>query len=115
MKGDCFQMSCTISVDVGGPEARFTLAGRLDTVSAPQLSEELKKLVGKSITSVVFQMGDLDYISSAGLRVIVFAKQKLGVDTKVSVVGAKPEVVEVIKMTGFDSFLTLRDAAAGAS
>jgi anti-anti-sigma factor len=90
--------------------ARLTLSGKLDTAVAPQLSEQLKTLVGKGITRVLFMAGTLDYISSAGLRAIVFAKQKIGAGVQVFVIGAKPEVIDIIKMTGFDSFVVLQDS-----
>jgi anti-anti-sigma factor len=95
---------------VAGTTATFTLAGRLDAVSAPALADELKKLSGKNIQKVVFLTKDLTYISSAGLRAIVFAKQKMGVDTTVYVVQPQPDVLAVIKMAGFDSFLVIQDS-----
>jgi anti-anti-sigma factor len=95
---------------VAGTTATFTLAGRLDAVNAPELAEELKKLIGKSIQKVVFMTADLTYISSAGLRAIVFAKQKMGVDTTVYVIKPQPDVLAIIKMAGFDSFLVIQDS-----
>lgn len=101
------------NLSVQGGVARFTLTGRLDSSVAPQLSEQLKTLVGKQITQVVFMAVDLEYISSAGLRAIVFAKQKIGSGTDVLLVGAKPEIVDVVKMTGFDSFVKIVETFNG--
>lgn len=98
-----YTVTCSDSI------ARITLKGRLDSNNAPGLADELMKLVELSPKHVVFFANDLVYISSAGLRVIIFAKQKIGVDPTVSLVGAKPEVIDILKMTGFDKFLLLQD------
>lgn len=92
--------------------ARVTLTGRLDTNNAPGLADELKKLVGQNPKHVVFFAQELVYISSAGLRVIVFAKQKIGIGTEVFLVGASQDVIDVVKMTGFDSFVAIQESYA---
>ena len=103
-------MESSFSVKLEDKTVVINLEGRLDTTNAPLLSEEVGKLIGQPISRIVFMMKNLEYISSAGLRVIVFAKQKLGVDTKVFVIAPQPDVLDVIKMTGFDSFLTIQDS-----
>lgn len=102
-------MNDSFSIDLNEGVAKITLAGRLDTTNAPEFSEKLKELIGQDIKKVVFFMEDLEYISSAGLRVIVFSKQKLGADTDVYIIAPKPDVLDVINMTGFDSFLIIQD------
>jgi|WetSurMetagenome_2_1015567.scaffolds.fasta_scaffold00045_40 anti-anti-sigma factor len=103
-------MAPSYAVEVAGDNARVTLSGKLDAVSAPQLAEELKKLVGTKIAKVVFFAEGLEYLSSAGLRVIVFAKQKIGPATEVIFVRAQQGVKDVISMTGFDGFVTFADS-----
>ncbi len=83
------------------------LKGRLDATVAPQLHAELEKLTGSDVKKVVFYVKDLEYIASAGLRVILFSKQKLGADTEVIMKDVKDEVRSVIEMTGFNSFITM--------
>jgi anti-anti-sigma factor len=90
--------------------AKVTLAGRLDAANAPGLQEELKKLVGQKVAKLVFFAKDLEYISSAGLRVIIFAKQKIGVDAHLYLIAAGETVLSVIKMSGLDNFVTVQDA-----
>jgi anti-anti-sigma factor len=83
-------------------------AGR--STNAPSLQEELKKLVGQQVKDLVFYAQDLEYISSAGLRVLIFAKQKIGVDAHAYLVGAGEGVLSVIKMSGLDNFMTIQSA-----
>lgn len=94
---------------VQGKTAKFTLSGRLDAVNAPALAEALKGLIGQPVENIVFETAELSYISSAGLRAIAFAKQKIGANTRVYVIKAQKDVVDVIKMTGFDSFIQIQD------
>jgi anti-anti-sigma factor len=98
---------------IEGNTAKFTISGRLDAANAPELSEALKELIGKSIENIVFFVEELSYISSAGLRAIAFAKQKIGADTKVYVIKPQQDVIDVIKMTGFDSFIIIQDTFEG--
>jgi anti-anti-sigma factor len=102
-------MASPFPIEVENGVAKITLKGRLDTISAPQMGDELKKLIGQNIKDIVFYAKDLEYISSAGLRVIVFAKQKIGINTNVFVIAPKPEVVDVIRMTGFQTFIKIQD------
>lgn len=89
--------------------AKIELSGRLDATNSPALQEELKKLIGQTVNRLVFFAKDLEYISSAGLRVIVFAKQKIGVDAQVYLIGAQEPVLNVIKMSGLDNFMVIQD------
>lgn len=99
------------NIDLEAGIARIHLGERVDTTNAGDLTESLRTLVGQEVAQVVFDATSLEYLSSAGLRAIVFAKQKIGRGLEVVLVGAKAEIADVIKMTGFDSFVTLRDAA----
>ena len=89
--------------------AKIELLGRLDAVNAPQLQEELKKLVGSPVNRIVFLANNLEYISSAGLRVIIFAKQKIGVNAEVYLIGASEAILSVVKMSGLDNFMFFQD------
>jgi anti-anti-sigma factor len=89
--------------------ASVELSGRLDATNATAFQDELKKLIGQKIDHLVFYAKELEYISSAGLRVIIFAKQKIGVDAHVFLIGAQEGVVNVIKMSGLDNFMTIQD------
>ena len=86
------------------------LAGKLDANDAQGLQTELKKYAGQKIAKLVFFAKDLEYISSAGLRVIIFAKQKIGVDAQLFMIAAQEPILKVIKMSGLDNFMTIKDA-----
>ncbi|MDD4908149.1 MAG: STAS domain-containing protein [Candidatus Omnitrophica bacterium] len=101
---DKYSVSCIEGV------AKIELIGRLDATNAPALQDELKKLIGQKVSSLVFIAKDLEYISSAGLRVIIFAKQKIGAEASVYFIGAQEGVLSVIKMSGLDTFMTMQDS-----
>lgn len=103
-------MESKFSVTYKDDVAKIELSGRLDATNAPALQDELKKLIGQSVTRLVFYTKDLEYISSAGLRVIIFAKQKIGVDAQVYLIAAPDAVQNVIKMSGLDNFMVIQDA-----
>jgi anti-anti-sigma factor len=89
--------------------ANIELVGRLDANNAGTLQEELKKLIGAEVKRLVFFAKDLEYISSAGLRVIIFAKQKVGAHADVYFIGGQEGVLGVIKMSGLDNFMFIQD------
>ena len=88
-------------------EVDVDLIGRLDATVAPKLHEEMAKLQGGDIKKVTFNVKELEYIASAGLRVIIFAKQKLGADTQIFMKDVNEDVKQVIEMTGCDNFVTI--------
>ncbi|MFH1339318.1 MAG: STAS domain-containing protein [Candidatus Omnitrophota bacterium] len=103
-------MDSKYSVSCKDDVVKVELVGRLDATNAEGLQGELKKFTGQKIAKLVFFARDLEYISSAGLRVIIFAKQKIGVDAHLFLVGAQEVILNVIKMTGLDNFMTIQDA-----
>ncbi|MCX5697785.1 MAG: STAS domain-containing protein [Candidatus Omnitrophica bacterium] len=102
-------MESKFSIELSGNIAKLTLVGRLDATNAAVFQEELKKISGQQVTKVVFFAKDLEYIASAGLRVMIFAKQKLCQDAQVYLVGAQEAVLNVVKMSGLDTFMAIQD------
>lgn len=85
------------------------LTGRLDTTTAPQLEEELKGHVEEA-TELTLDFSDLEYISSAGLRVLLWANKSMVKHEGTMVIqGANDEVREIFTITGFAEVLTVAD------
>jgi len=102
-------MESKFKVEYADNKVKITLQGRLDASNAPALSEEISKHKGKTINEMIFLTKDLEYISSAGIRVIVFSKQKVGENSKIFLIGASETVLDVIKMTGLANFMIVQD------
>lgn len=85
------------------------LTGRLDTTTAPQLEEELKGVISEA-TDLALDFTNLAYISSAGLRVLLWAQKTMNSQGGAMVVrNANEDVREVFTITGFADILTLED------
>ncbi len=80
--------------------AKVFLAGELDAGTAPRFQQEVEKAVTGKARRLVLLLSDLSYIASAGLRVLVFAKQKMGAASEVYVIGAQEQVADTLKKTG---------------
>lgn len=87
--------------------AKMTLTGELDAAAAPVFKAEVEKLVASRPRRLALVVKDLEYIASAGLRVLIFAKQKLGGDVDIFVVGPQPAVAETLRVTGFTHSVTI--------
>ncbi|MBQ7274754.1 MAG: STAS domain-containing protein [Clostridiales bacterium] len=95
-----------ISKRTDGKKLTITVEGRLDTTSAPQLEEIVRGQIGDSET-LVFDFEKLDYISSAGLRVLLAAQKIMNKQGKMVVKNVSEEVKEIFEVTGFCDILTL--------
>ena len=82
------------------------LVGRLDTTTAPQLETELKDALD-GITSFVLDMEKLDYVSSAGLRVILSAQKRMNAQGSMKIVHVSETIMEIFDVTGFTDILTI--------
>ena len=87
-----------------GKNLSFALAGRLDTTTAPDLEKEVKDNI-EGVENLDFDFANLEYISSAGLRIILSARKKMKSDNAVVIKGASKEVRDIFEMTGFSSIL----------
>ncbi len=110
-------MSFTVTSSFEAGVARLNLAGRLDANTAPQFKVEIDKIACEKPGVVALLVRDLEYMASAGIRMLVFTKQKLGAQTDIYVIGAQPQIVQTLEMTGVDKSVIFADefepAAAG--
>ncbi|GAA3436556.1 STAS domain-containing protein [Kutzneria kofuensis] len=104
-------MSFNTKVHIDDGVVTIRLTGELDSRSAPTLNEVIVEATEKPVRRLVLLAEDLTYLSSAGLRCLVFAHQKLGRGVDIVLVGATPEVAETIRLTGFDRSLVMQDLA----
>lgn len=97
----------TIDKIRNGNELIVKVAGRLDTTTAPQLEEDLKGALPE-IESLTMDFGDLEYISSAGLRVLLAAQKIMNKQGSMTVTGVNDTIMEILEVTGFSEILTIQ-------
>ena len=102
-------MALRVEMELHNGIARITLSGELDASVAELLREKIEHAYDKQAKRLVLMMQDLTFMSSAGLRVLVFARQRMGSKTDIYVVGAPPAVTEPIIQTGFSRSVILLD------
>ena len=92
-------------VEEGKPYV-IAIEGRLDTNTAPQLEEFAGNLYSKNVNDIVVDMAKCDFVSSAGLRVIVAMQKRAASGGSLVFKGVVSDVMDVFQMTGFDKILT---------
>ena len=85
---------------------QIVLEGRLDTTTASQLEVELKRSIS-GITELIFDFAGLEYISSAGLRVLLAAQKVMNKQGSLTIRNVNSVVMEVFEITGFVDILTI--------
>lgn len=95
-----------INKKINGKELTLAVEGRLDTITAPQLEAELKRSVGDT-ERLIFDLSSLEYISSAGLRVLLSAQKVMNRQGEMIVRNANEMVMEVFEITGFVDILNI--------
>ena len=91
----------------------IALEGRLDTTTSPKLEEEIRADIG-GITELVFDLSELAYISSAGLRVLLAAQKIMNEQGTMTVKNVSDEIMEIFEMTGFSEILTIEQEEKAA-
>ena len=97
----------TITKEKNGTALTIFLSGRLDTTTAPELESEIKTCLA-DIKELTFHFGNLEYISSAGLRVIMAAQKIMSKQGSMCVINASEEVKEIFEVTGFSSIIDIK-------
>ena len=96
----------TISKKLEGAKLEILLEGRLDTTTSPSLETELKHSVN-GIEELIFDFEKLEYISSAGLRILLAAQKVMSKQGSMVVKNVNEVIAEVFEVTGFSDILTI--------
>lgn len=89
-----------------GKNLTLSLYGKLDTTTAPELEEVItNELTG--IENLVFDISSLEYISSAGLRVLLSAQKIMTIQGSMVIKGVSEEIAEIFEVTGFNNIFTI--------
>ena len=96
----------TIEIKKSEQETIIEIVGRLDTITAPALDKTINEDIGDT-KNLVLDVKGMEYISSAGLRVLLSAQKKMQKEGSMKVTGVCEEVMEVFEMTGFADILVI--------
>ena len=96
----------TIEIKRTAEATTIDIVGRLDTTTAPELDKTLNENMG-DVKNLLLNFKGLEYISSAGLRVLLGAQKKMQKIGSMKLVNVREEVMEVFEMTGFSDILTI--------
>ncbi|SCY60759.1 anti-sigma B factor antagonist [Lachnospiraceae bacterium XBB2008] len=95
-----------INRESNGTDLTIILEGRLDTNTSPELDTELKSVLA-DVKTLTFDMANLAYISSAGLRVLLSAQKVMNKQGSMTIKNVAPDVMEIFEVTGFSDILTI--------
>ena len=95
----------TIAKELANDTLTLTLEGRLDTITAPEIEHATATLDG--VDKLVIDFAKIDYISSAGLRVLLSLQKRMASKDGMVVRNVQPMVLEVLEMSGFVDILTI--------
>lgn len=96
-------------LETSGNIATIRLSGELDANSAGDFRDKVEEAAAANPEKLVLIMEDLSFMASAGLRVLIFAKQKMGSDVDVFVIAPQDPVRETMEMTGFHHSVIMLD------
>ena len=95
-----------ITKTVENGTASFALEGRLDTVTAPELEQALKETL-EGLRLLTLDFAGLEYISSAGLRVLLSAQKQMNRQGEMKLIHVGEAIMEIFEVTGFNEILTI--------
>lgn len=105
-------MAFSASLEPFADEARITLKGELDAAAAASFQKTVQDALETKPKRLVLFMQELDFLASAGLRVLIFAKQKAGTGVSIYVIGSKGPVMNTLQLSGFQHSVYLQDTYA---
>ena len=96
----------TIQKSLEGMQLTYALEGRLDTMTSPELEEDLTASI-EGVETLIFDLEKLEYISSAGLRVLLWAQKTMNTQGEMKVLHVQSDIMDVFTITGFADVLTI--------
>ena len=95
-----------IRKEINGKSVKIWLEGRLETSTAPELKKELENILPDA-EELIFDFEKLQYVASAGLRVILSSQKKMAKQGEMKIVNVSQEVMDIFEVTGFVDILTI--------
>lgn len=99
-------MSLNIEVKENQNQATYVLTGKLDTTTAPNLDAAIEEKIA-NLKEIVFDCKDLEYVSSAGLRVILKTQKTMNQQGSMKLTNVSDTIMEIFDITGFVDFLNI--------
>ena len=96
----------TITKNQEGAALVIALEGRLDTTTSPELEKELKESL-PGVSQLTLDLEELEYISSAGLRVLLAAQKTMSAQGTMKLIHVNEIIMEIFEITGFSDILTI--------
>ncbi len=96
----------TINKSKNGADLTIALEGRLDTMTSPELEADLDSSL-EGVQNLTFDLEKLDYVSSAGLRVLLSAQKRMTGQGGMKVTHVNDVIMEIFEVTGFSEILTI--------
>ena len=100
-------MAMTTQMQRDGDNLTVSLKGRLDTTTAPELEANLRPVLSDGVTNLTIDLEALDYVSSAGLRVLLSAQKIMNRQGEMTVRNVNDAVMDVFEVTGFVDLLNI--------
>ena len=95
-----------VTIDKQDSKLTVKVTGRLDTLSSPELEKKLGSVL-EGVTYVVMDLNELEYISSAGLRVLIGISKALGAQGEMKIINVNETVMDIFEVTGLDGILNI--------
>ncbi len=97
----------TVRAEHNNEKMVLHVAGRVDTVTSPELEKEISK-IPEQVTDLTIDMTEVEYVSSAGLRVLLGTHKMMSKKGTLVVTGVCEDVMQVFEMTGFTDILVIK-------
>ncbi len=97
----------TINNEKNGTDMKIMIEGRLDTTTAPELEKYVEENIGDT-KDLTFDLEKLEYVSSAGLRVLLSTQKKMNRVGSMTITNVNDVIMEIFEVTGFSDIMTIK-------